>query len=228
MDKNRGFTLVELLVVIAIISVLAGLLLPALENALQSAYQIKCSSALKQWGQGTLLYVNDHDGSFPLSLNQQASRHWNALLWPYAVGHEYSSAQLKLPGLHRCPTDSIYSPEEGNYSVDYAINSDVCPWVAADGSVKPAWTVGPIAAATKISRVNKQAGTLLLVDRVDGVGTLDYMDRTNPAFSNPAVDYRHSDGCNILFVDGHVDRLENPGPGNHLDIAAMSNSVIYE
>jgi len=61
MKEDNGFTLIELLVVIAIIGVLAGLLLPALQQGRNRAKIAACSSNLKQIGTATTLYNNRFD-----------------------------------------------------------------------------------------------------------------------------------------------------------------------
>ena len=60
-----GFTLIELLVVIAIISILASLIVPAVQSALGTARRVTCVNNLRQVGIGLENYVSSHEGHYP-------------------------------------------------------------------------------------------------------------------------------------------------------------------
>jgi prepilin-type N-terminal cleavage/methylation domain-containing protein/prepilin-type processing-associated H-X9-DG protein len=59
-----GFTLVELLVVIAIISILAAMLMPALESALATARRVQCLNRLRQTSAAAHFYTDDYQAVF--------------------------------------------------------------------------------------------------------------------------------------------------------------------
>jgi prepilin-type N-terminal cleavage/methylation domain-containing protein len=62
---GRGFTIVEILVVVAIISLLIGLLLPALAGVRASSRATASMSNLRQWGVGTMMFCNLNKDTLP-------------------------------------------------------------------------------------------------------------------------------------------------------------------
>lgn len=102
-SRTAGFTLVELLAVIAIISVLIGLLLPAVQKAREAASRIKCANNLKQIG---LAMHNYHDTHKTLPPSRQAiseSLSWAWLILPQLEQNNLYNSVSVTTGISKVP-----------------------------------------------------------------------------------------------------------------------------
>ena len=111
-QHSSGFTIIEILVVIAIISMLAGMLLPALQRARSQAKKSTCMNNLKQFALAYQLFAQDHAGAFPEDSNDMAGTD------PKPIYDEYISDTR----IFWCPEDSDAKPisiGSSNYGISY-------------------------------------------------------------------------------------------------------------
>jgi prepilin-type N-terminal cleavage/methylation domain-containing protein len=145
--SHSAFTLVELLVVISIISLLMGILLPALNKARYTAKLMVCTSNSKQIGTLVSTYQADNEGKVPVMLNRftpigttppfpARSRLLSVALY------RYSSETTNLARIDK----GVYSPDKDwgnsqdartkpNYFKLYLPKIYVCPFVSGKNAV---------------------------------------------------------------------------------------------
>jgi prepilin-type N-terminal cleavage/methylation domain-containing protein/prepilin-type processing-associated H-X9-DG protein len=235
---HGGFTLSELLVVIAIIALLLAILLPAISRAKAKAREVACLSNLKQLQTCAELYCLDYEDFLPPNryvydtITKEPARGfsdnltWCPGLAPFDTTTENIEHGLLFPynkstGIYRCPSDMarVQTPDgqllnlrrTRSYNLSQSIN----------GVPYPEGTITPPSFAKKSQINDPVPSELLFFVDVHEDGILDshfgipprgwpFAEERPRWWDLPAG--RHSQGANLSFADGHVERWRSAAP----------------
>jgi len=194
---RRGFTLIELLVVIAIIAILAAILFPVFARAREKARQASCSSNQKQAGLAFLMYAADYDErAVGANIGVNGLNGWSRM-WAQSFLVPY----IKNRQLWECPSyGNIANPggcedrTRGGIGYNWS-------WTPIEG---PGGDVGWLS-FKKLGRLERPADFICFIDATCMGGTPynngDYIAWQQGAWPSG---WRHNEGANVTFVDGHV------------------------
>jgi len=217
--RREGFTLIELLVVIAIIAILAAILFPVFAQAREKARAASCMSNNKQIALAFSMYKQDYDETYPPAVDPVTNLWWENSVSPYIKGGN-------VGGILTCPSASSRAYA---YSMNWSVSgaSDATTTRPADTILSADGAQAPMEASTdKTSPAYglPQAAPYFAYT-YPGLGE-GYWS-TAPNFKsvkgdpNAVIDptkevnddsnkslgqfrYRHNQGVNAAFADGHT------------------------
>jgi prepilin-type N-terminal cleavage/methylation domain-containing protein len=236
--EMSAFTLVELLVVIAIIGVLVALLLPAVQQARESARRTQCTNQLKQIG---LAVHNYHDtrSELPPSRISDGQATWAWLILPYMEQDSlYSLWDLSagcfydnVENVRHAVVDSYICPSQEHEGVLKLLNHNhphshsEQQYEASIGDYGPSRHSSCVRpSGTSTQNHGKQMDGAIVPGRVPDGG----IPRTVERYSSYTSFKRITDGTSKTLLIGHLSKLSAEsrhifGGGNPAGIAAGAN-----
>ena len=222
LQRKQRFTLIELLVVIAIIAILAGMLLPALQQAKQRANAIKCTSNMNQIGKACGFYTDDNKG-FVVIYRNCRDYVANQKVW-YGGSSKYGMLTSYLGMESEAPIGGLSQQNSGYYRHPLACPSR--PDTRFSTAVGDKGMLGlserlTVSQAKKYSTILKPSRGCYVAEVAVGQLQSSYQGAMWPVFphSNPLFGGGADGGgtstplangpgdCNVLFLDLHVKML---------------------